>query len=197
MHLTKKSSTAKDSSSNTNAKHATILKQQRDDEALNFDINESIYNIGDRVKVRNDEIGKIRFIGPVEFASGVWAGIELEALTGKNDGSVNGQQYFTLKKRAKRNSDKNYGLFVRIENMLKIEKKIKNVRAQQDENTKKSKKAIKYELSGGSARNAIMSLRNTNTTHISEENNFRNINVAADSVGSGRNAVLGLRSVHT
>lgn len=38
--------------------------------------------------------GILRYCGPTEFASGVWAGIELEEPAGKNDGSVSGIPYF-------------------------------------------------------------------------------------------------------
>jgi len=44
--------------------------------------------IGDRVKVSGSKIGFVRYIGPAEFAKGVWAGIELDERLGKNDGSV-------------------------------------------------------------------------------------------------------------
>lgn len=35
-------------------------------------------------------MGRLRYCGPVEFASGVWVGIELDEAYGKNNGSVNG-----------------------------------------------------------------------------------------------------------
>jgi len=44
--------------------------------------------IGDRVKVSGSKVGLVRYIGPAEFAKGVWAGIELDDRIGKNDGSV-------------------------------------------------------------------------------------------------------------
>ena len=44
--------------------------------------------IGDRVKVSGSKVGVVRYIGPAEFAKGVWAGIELDERLGKNDGSV-------------------------------------------------------------------------------------------------------------
>jgi len=44
--------------------------------------------VGDRVKVSGSKIGVVRYIGPAEFAKGVWAGIELDERLGKNDGSV-------------------------------------------------------------------------------------------------------------
>ncbi|XP_071953459.1 CAP-Gly domain-containing linker protein 4-like isoform X2 [Antedon mediterranea] len=53
----------------------------------------------------NNEIGVIRFIGPTDFAEGLWLGVELRTSKGKNDGSVQGKRYFTCKP--------NYGLLVR------------------------------------------------------------------------------------
>jgi len=44
--------------------------------------------IGDRVKVSGSKIGIVRYIGPADFAKGIWAGIELDERLGKNDGSV-------------------------------------------------------------------------------------------------------------
>ncbi|XP_076338969.1 CAP-Gly domain-containing linker protein 4-like isoform X2 [Tachypleus tridentatus] len=60
--------------------------------------------VGMNVFVHN-ELGVVRYIGPVEFADGTWLGIELRTPRGKNDGSVQGYRYFTCKT--------NYGLIVR------------------------------------------------------------------------------------
>ena len=40
------------------------------------------------------QFGILRFCGPTDFASGVWAGVELDTPAGKNDGSVGGVSYF-------------------------------------------------------------------------------------------------------
>lgn len=50
-------------------------------------------------------VGVIRYIGPVEFADGVWLGVELKTPHGKHDGSVQGRRYFTCRQ--------NHGLLVR------------------------------------------------------------------------------------
>ncbi|KAM4867496.1 CAP-Gly domain-containing linker protein 4 isoform 2-T4 [Thomomys bottae] len=50
--------------------------------------------LGDRVIIAGQKIGTLRFCGPTEFASGQWAGIELDEPEGKNNGSVGKVQYF-------------------------------------------------------------------------------------------------------
>ena len=49
--------------------------------------------------------GLVRFCGQTQFATGKWVGVELAELKGKNDGSVQGQSYFTCKM--------GHGVFVR------------------------------------------------------------------------------------
>ena len=49
--------------------------------------------------------GVIRYIGPVDFAEGIWLGVELRTAKGKNDGTVQGKRYFQCKS--------NHGLIVR------------------------------------------------------------------------------------
>ncbi|XP_035699194.1 CAP-Gly domain-containing linker protein 3-like [Branchiostoma floridae] len=44
-----------------------------------------------------NELGTIRYIGPADFAEGVWLGVELRAPKGKNDGSVKGTRYFSCR----------------------------------------------------------------------------------------------------
>ena len=46
-----------------------------------------------------------RYAGQVGFSTGEWLGIELDQPQGKNDGSVQGQRYFSC--------TRDYGLFVR------------------------------------------------------------------------------------
>ena len=41
------------------------------------------------------QLGVLRFFGPTEFASGTFAGVELDEPVGKNDGSYGGIRYFT------------------------------------------------------------------------------------------------------
>ncbi|THU85488.1 hypothetical protein K435DRAFT_764160 [Dendrothele bispora CBS 962.96] len=69
--------------------------------------------IGSRCEVESTEPGlskrgTVRFVGQTKFApSGVWVGVEYDEPFGKNDGSVQGERYFTCKP--------NYGSFVRPE----------------------------------------------------------------------------------
>uniref|UniRef100_A0A670Z9G0 CAP-Gly domain containing linker protein family member 4 n=1 Tax=Pseudonaja textilis TaxID=8673 RepID=A0A670Z9G0_PSETE len=50
--------------------------------------------LGDRVVIAGQKIGILRFCGMTEFASGQWAGIELDEPDGKNNGTVGKVQYF-------------------------------------------------------------------------------------------------------
>jgi hypothetical protein len=51
----------------------------------------------------------VRFVGPTQFAPGVWIGVELDTPAGKNNGSVQGVPYFFCRPK--------YGLFLREENI--------------------------------------------------------------------------------
>lgn len=53
----------------------------------------------------NNELGVVKYIGPVDFGEGTWLGVELRLPHGKNNGTVNGRQYFCCKP--------GYGLLVR------------------------------------------------------------------------------------
>lgn len=63
------------------------------------------FQVGDRVTVDNQKEGVIGFLGATQFAKGVWVGVILDSPEGKNNGSVNGVQYFDC--------EANYGLFTR------------------------------------------------------------------------------------
>ncbi|KAG0251018.1 hypothetical protein BG011_007901 [Mortierella polycephala] len=69
---------------------------------------------GDRVVVESMGLsGYLRFVGPTKFKTGIWAGIELDTPTGKNDGSVGGVDYFTCRPKC--------GIFVLATKMVKAE----------------------------------------------------------------------------
>ena len=51
-------------------------------------------HLGKRVEVPGKGGGTLRFAGSVHFSSGIFAGVELDAANGLNDGSVKGKTYF-------------------------------------------------------------------------------------------------------
>jgi dynactin 1 len=57
--------------------------------------------------------GTCKFVGNTSFAPGRWIGIELFEPAGKNDGTVQGVEYFRCKP--------NYGVFVRASQVKIIE----------------------------------------------------------------------------
>lgn len=74
-------------------------------------------DFGDKVVVRSERgemVGILRFLGETNFATGDWAGIELDHPDGKNDGSILGVRYFQC--------PKNYGLFVPATRVRKCQK---------------------------------------------------------------------------
>ncbi|XP_011262990.1 kinesin-like protein KIF13B isoform X5 [Camponotus floridanus] len=67
--------------------------------------------VGESVLVRPYSYsGVIAYVGPTEFASGNWIGVELDAPTGKNDGAVNGHRYFTCRPKC--------GIFVKVDKLI-------------------------------------------------------------------------------
>lgn len=68
--------------------------------------------LGDRVLVNGVKTGTLRFVGTTEFATGLWAGVELETPTGRHNGTVKGVMYFRCAK--------NYGIFVPVNRLTKI-----------------------------------------------------------------------------
>ncbi|CEF64141.1 Tubulin-folding cofactor B [Strongyloides ratti] len=90
----------------------------RDNTARNFKkkimetTKESTYlKVGDRVIVMakgEEKIGTVAYVGNVEFADGLWIGVNLDLPKGKNDGSVDGKRYFEC--------SENHGSFVKPRN---------------------------------------------------------------------------------
>lgn len=76
----------------------TPIASPRDGPTTEMDIMGD-FNIGDRVLVTGPRgvrsPGTLLFKGKVTFAPGIWAGVELEAADGRNDGSHEGIRYFT------------------------------------------------------------------------------------------------------
>ncbi|XP_022806565.1 kinesin-like protein KIF13B [Stylophora pistillata] len=110
-----------DSEQQNSSPHENSNSSSREDLLSSFegeDVHDSLDSLGDLKKgqvicVGDKKTGRIRYIGPTEFASGVWIGVELDTPSGKNDGSVSGQRYFACKPR--------YGSFVKPEKVFPIE----------------------------------------------------------------------------
>eukprot|EP00929_Paragymnodinium_shiwhaense_P071339 TRINITY_DN36282_c0_g1_i1.p1 TRINITY_DN36282_c0_g1~~TRINITY_DN36282_c0_g1_i1.p1 ORF type:complete len:1395 (+),score=544.42 TRINITY_DN36282_c0_g1_i1:208-4392(+) len=62
------------------------------------------FEVGDQVTVQG-KLGTVKFFGETKFAGGVWVGIDLDEAVGKNNGHVQGVQYFTC--------EDQHGIFVR------------------------------------------------------------------------------------
>ncbi|GMR47931.1 hypothetical protein PMAYCL1PPCAC_18126, partial [Pristionchus mayeri] len=70
------------------------------------------FEVGQRVETEKNGKGKVAFVGATQFAEGEWIGVILDEPKGKNNGSVNGEVYFSC--------EQNYGLFIRP-TQLKVE----------------------------------------------------------------------------
>jgi len=83
----------------------------KEKESTEIDVPPVNIPLGARCEVETSEEefhkrGTVRFVGPTKFGKGgVWVGIEYDEPIGKNDGSVQGERYFTCKP--------NFGVFVR------------------------------------------------------------------------------------
>lgn len=75
--------------------------------------------LGDRVVIAGQKVGTLRFCGTTEFASGQWAGIELDEPEGKNNGSVGKVQYFKCAPK--------YGIFAPLSKISKAKDRKKGV----------------------------------------------------------------------
>ncbi|XDV19886.1 hypothetical protein PO909_025283 [Leuciscus waleckii] len=74
-------------SSNTSDKSSSKASEVGDEVAGDF-------VVGERVWVNGVKLGVIAYLGETQFSPGQWAGVVLNDLVGKNDGSVNGVRYF-------------------------------------------------------------------------------------------------------
>lgn len=65
----------------------------------------SEFEIGQTVEIQDGRTAIVQYFGSTDFAAGDWIGVVLDDATGKNDGSVKGQRYFTC--------EPGHGMFVR------------------------------------------------------------------------------------
>ncbi|XP_040190264.1 CAP-Gly domain-containing linker protein 4 isoform X2 [Rana temporaria] len=73
---------------------STFILPKSDSALRNTPRRSSGLKTGDRVLIAGQKVGTLRFCGSTQFATGQWAGIEIDESEGKNDGSVGGVQYF-------------------------------------------------------------------------------------------------------
>ncbi|XP_049293780.1 kinesin-like protein KIF13A isoform X1 [Anopheles funestus] len=91
--------------------------------------------VGESVLIRPyNTSGVIAFIGATHFQGGTWIGVELDTPTGKNDGTVQGIQYFDCRPK--------HGIFVRVDKLI-LDKRGRAMRE-----LKKAEK-VKAELASG------------------------------------------------
>ncbi|KAI5969674.1 NIP100 [Candida margitis] len=121
------------------------------------------YQIGDHVKVRG-ESGRIRYVGGTEFASGTWFGVELDNPVGKNDGSVQGVQYFQCQR-----TNGLYGVFVK-ENLLEVVDKASRAADATAQSLPRLQNQLKVALSENSlCKNELKKLKGTMAVKIREK----------------------------
>ncbi|XP_052740010.1 kinesin-like protein KIF13A [Bicyclus anynana] len=86
--------------------------------------------VGESVQLRlSSSTGVVAYVGPTHFAPGLWVGVELDAPTGKNDGSVGGTRYFNCRAR--------HGIFVRVDKLVQ-DRRGKSARAFRDSELKRA-----------------------------------------------------------
>ncbi|XP_060705799.1 kinesin-like protein KIF13A isoform X4 [Hemiscyllium ocellatum] len=73
--------------------------------------------LGERVLVGNDKNGTIRYVGTVDFSTGIWVGVELDIPAGKHQGTIEGKEYFHCSPRC--------GIFVRPNRLIQVSNTIK------------------------------------------------------------------------
>ncbi|OIR57694.1 MAG: uncharacterized protein A8A55_1542 [Amphiamblys sp. WSBS2006] len=61
---------------------------------MEIELGERVWVKGHIYETQEGRAGVLRFYGPTQFRSGVWAGVELDEKRGRNDGTVDGVRYF-------------------------------------------------------------------------------------------------------
>ncbi|KAG1670313.1 CAP-Gly domain-containing linker protein 3 [Nymphon striatum] len=75
-----------------------------------------LVNVGSHVH----KVGKMRYCGKTSFAPGIWVGVELNDISGRNDGTVDGVAYFKC--------PQNQGIFVTISRISKYSNRSRSPR---------------------------------------------------------------------
>lgn len=102
---------------------SSISTDHEDDE-------EPIFDVGQRVRVirkpqsrdgkGNNPLcgyeGIVKFVGRTRFASGLWVGVDMGQAVGKNDGSIQGERYFSCSQKC--------GIFVRQSNLEELDEEV-------------------------------------------------------------------------
>ncbi|XP_053965381.1 kinesin-like protein KIF13A isoform X1 [Anastrepha ludens] len=97
--------------------------------------------VGESVLIRPyNTSGVISYIGTTHFQAGTWIGVELDTPTGKNDGTVQGIQYFQCKSK--------HGIFVRYDKLI-LDKRGKAMRAYKAEKISSKESAMTRSKSRG------------------------------------------------
>ncbi|XP_044259661.1 dynactin subunit 1 isoform X3 [Tribolium madens] len=130
--------------------------------------------VGQKVKVTGKDVqGVIAFIGPTSFASDTWIGLKLDEPKGKNNGSVQGVEYFKCE-------DK-HGLFVKPSQVIPLDEHGKPLRDPTEETPKARTRPSSSRLSLASSRQSLADSR-------------QSLSGSRQSLAGSRQSLMGSRS---
>ncbi|XP_059841664.1 CAP-Gly domain-containing linker protein 4-like isoform X3 [Hypanus sabinus] len=120
--------------------------------------------LGERVMIGGQKVGTLRFCGTTEFASGQWAGIELDEPEGKNDGSICGIQYFSCPVK--------YGIFAPLSKVSKVSTEKKRLTRTSSHKTSAPLRSQKIDLSRVTSKVNTASLPGTSCSSSSSSSSI-------------------------